>query len=200
MLILEGVNKKIWELAFPYQDKRNDEGHAKHVVCFAQKLLLQEKADSDVVIPAAILHDVGWSQVSVEDRYLAYISPQPEIRQKHQEEGAKLARKILERAGFSDKARAEHVLEIIFGHDTRVGSFSKEDALVRDADKLWRYSKIGFEANVRIKKITPREWYEKLEKYIGELGKYIEEEGFFFTETARAMAKKELADRKKEVN
>ena len=66
MLVLGEVHKKIWELAFPYQDKRNDEGHAECVVSYAQKLLLAEKADSNVVIPAAILHDIGWSQLSAE--------------------------------------------------------------------------------------------------------------------------------------
>jgi len=193
LIKLKGVHKKIWELAFPYQDKRNDEGHAESVVYFAQKLLLAEKADSNVVILAAILHDIGWSQLSVEERYLDYISHQPEIRQKHQEEGVKLAKKILEQAGFVDKARVEHILEIISGHDTRVGSFSKEDALVRDADKLWRYSEVGVLTNVRIKGTTDQQWREELEGQINQ-------EGFFFTESGRIIARKELEDREKEIN
>ena len=193
MAELKGVHKKIWELAFPYQDKRNDEGHAEHIVFFAQKLLLLEKADPDVVIPAAILHDVGWSQLSAEERHLAYISDQLEIRKKHQEEGVKIAEKILEQAGLNDQARIEHILEIISGHDTRIGSFSKEDALVRDADKLWRYSEVGVSTNIRIKGVRDRQWREELERW-------IDQEGFFFTESARTIARKELEDRKKEVN
>ena len=60
---MKDIFNKIWELALPYQDKREDSGHAATSLQYAQKLVELENADEDVVIPAVILHDVGWSQL-----------------------------------------------------------------------------------------------------------------------------------------
>ena len=60
---MEKIFQRIWDLAFCYQDKRNDKGHAKIVTNYVIKLAEIEKADKNVVIPAAILHDIGWSKI-----------------------------------------------------------------------------------------------------------------------------------------
>ena len=144
--------KKIWEIALPYQDKRTDRGHARIVTEYAIKLCKTENIDDRIVVPAAILHDIGWSQVSTKDRKVIF-SPDktPEIeykiRIKHQKEGVKLARKILKKVNYP-KNLTKHILEIISEHDTRKGFISKEEAAMRDADKLWRYSKTGFKADI----------------------------------------------------
>lgn len=57
---------KIWELAVPFlkKGKRKDFVlHSKGVVKAMELLLKQEKGDEDILIPAAILHDTGWSKV-----------------------------------------------------------------------------------------------------------------------------------------
>ncbi len=195
LIKLREVYKKIWELSFPYQDKKKDKGHAEITLSFAQQLLGQEKANQDIVIPAIILHDVGWSQLSAEERFLADRIETPpqqfrEIRVKHQTAGIKIASTILEQVHYNGEL-SKHILEIISQHDTRVGCFSKEDALVRDADKLWRFSNTGFWIDVKRKEITPQERYDRLEKEINQ-------EGFFFTESAKNIARKKLEERRGE--
>jgi len=191
---MEEKHKLIWKMALLFQDYREDKGHAEITLNFAQKLLKSEKADPDIVIPAIILHDVGWSQLSETDYLLLRPGADPKeerkVRIKHQKEGVKVAKIILTAARY-DKNLADLLLEIISQHDTRKKSISKEDAVTRDADKLWQYSKIGFRADLRRKEICPRGQYEYLKKSINQ-------KEFLFTESAKVIARKELEQRRKE--
>lgn len=193
---MKEIYEKIWNIALPHQDKRSDEGHAKVTVRESQKLLKVIGANPDVVIPAATLHDIGWDLMSKDEISYDKISddaPKDEVlrrRLEHQEKGAKRAREILEKLGYSPDL-IEQIVEIISEHDTRKGTISIEDSIVRDADKLWRFSNEGFWIAIRNLKMPPKKEYTKLERQ-------IDEEGFFFTEEAREIARKELEERKKE--
>lgn len=188
------VYQKIWEAALPYQDKRDDVGHGEIVTKFAIKLCELEEMNDNIVIPAAILHDIGWSQLPEKERFHIFDSDITkeqlrEIQIKHEQEGVKLAEKILSKIGYPS-GFIKTILEIISQHDTRSGFFSKEDGTMRDADKLWRFSKIGFDADIRRRGVTFNEWHNYLEKN-------IDEQGFFFSESAKLLAREELKDRKK---
>ena len=193
---MKEIYEKIWKLALPYQDKRNDEGHARIVTSYAQELLKSVKANPDIVIPAAMLHDTGWSQMPEKDRFLIFDpnkTPEQEskVRLKHEEEGSRIAQMLLSALNYV-QLLTEQIKGIIKGHDTRKEAISLEDEIVRDADKLWRYSKIGFWADIkRMKEITPQQLCDKLEKN-------IEKEGFFFTEPAKNIAREELKQRREE--
>lgn len=189
------IFQKIWEAALPYQDKRDDVGHAEIVTKFAMKLCELEEANGDIVIPAAILHDIGWSQLPEKEKYLIFNSgatkeEKNDVRIRHQEEGVKLARGILEKMKYAPEI-IEKILEIISQHDTRKGFFSKEDGIMRDADKLWRFSKTGHDADVKRKGITFDERHNHLMAQ-------IEEENFFYSESAKLLAREELLERRKE--
>lgn len=196
---MKGIQKQIeeiWNLALEHQDFRDDKGHAKTTLAFARELLASEPADPNVVIPAIILHDIGWSELPERERFLPFRQDVPpeqkrEVRLKHQNEGAKLASGILDKVDY-DKGWSEHILEIISQHDTREGIFSPEDAVVRDADKLWRFSGIGFWADVRRIGIPAPEQYNKLKNSINQ-------DKFFFTKSARIIARNELVRRKEEI-
>jgi len=186
--------KKIWQIAMPYQDKRDDEGHARIVTQYAIKLCQIEDVNDKIVIPAAILHDIGWSQLMKVERFAIFdskstLDTKAKVRIKHQKEGVKLAKKILNQVSYSQDF-IKPILEIISQHDTRKNFFSNDDGAVRDADKLWRYSKIGFKADLR-RRGNPFDYYDKLKKR-------IDEKNFFFFETAKNMARKELKNRKAE--
>ena len=58
------VFKKILEHAIPFLSTRNNEIHTKAAMQFAFDILEKENGNEDVVIPAIILHDVGWSTIS----------------------------------------------------------------------------------------------------------------------------------------
>jgi HD superfamily phosphohydrolase YqeK len=187
--------QEIWELALPYQDARDDEGHGEVVTDYAIKLCKIEGVNEEVVVPAAILHDIGWSRLSGEERMLIFdhsidLEVRLKARYKHQEEGVKLGRELLDEVGYLEDL-VEQILEIISEHDTREGFFSEDEAAVRDADKLWRFSKVGFWDDVEKSKITPEYYCEKLKSKINELG-------FFYFDSSRKMAVEELNQRRRE--
>lgn len=189
--------QQIWDLAFPYQDKRADLGHAATVLHYSQILLKLEKAKEAVVVPAAILHDVGWSRVPDQERINVFkreLTPQEtfKIRRQHELAGVKIAKKILTTAKYKPELIPE-ILEIISQHDSRVGFISKDEGAVRDADKLWRYSRTGFWVDVKRRpQLTAGQWAEKLEAR-------IVKPNFFYSENARKIARKELAKRRTEI-
>ena len=150
---MKKIHQKIWQLATPYQDKRDDQSHAEIVTNYAIKLCKIEKGIGDVIIPAAILHDVGWSQLSKEEKFLIFNhnatnSEILEVRYKHQDAGVKISREILNELNYPKKI-IDEIVEIISQHDTRESFISKNEGLVRDADKLWRFSKVGFAADIK---------------------------------------------------
>ena len=191
---MKKIYKRIRELAFPYQDKRNDKGHASITLKYALKLLALEGGDEDIVIPAIILHDTGWSQVrpdyvnAVFKGKTGFEQAFPVIIQ-HQNESVRLAADLLHRTGYPAPETRE-ILEIILQHDTRRGFISKNEGLVRDADKLYRFSRIGFKNDIRRSGVTAKQECERLEKEINN-------PGYLYSDSARRIAAEELAMRKK---
>jgi hypothetical protein len=137
----------IWELAAPYLRVRDNDAHTLYAVGLARALLeAHPEADAAVVLPAILLHDIGWSQVPPAE-VLAAIAPgggRPDLVLLHEQEGARLAAGILAEARY-DAGKVPAVLEIIDGHDSRREAISIEDAIVKDADKTWRLSPHGLD-------------------------------------------------------
>ncbi len=186
---MKDIFNRIWELALPYQDKREDSGHAATSLQYAQKLVELENADEDVVIPAVILHDVGWSQLP-EKRRMTIFSPEAkeeerrEVQFEHQIEGVKLALKILRQVDYPSEL-IDEILDIISQHDTRKGFISKNEGIVRDADKLWRTSRQGFTVAEERAKKNEAKRFQRLEEG-------LKKEQYFYSDTARKMAVEDL--------
>lgn len=192
--------KKIYEtirkLALPYQDKRGDKGHHAITLAYAQKLVAMERGDEDIVIPAITLHDIGWSQVLPEHwrpmfkgktgREQAFA-----IVTKHQNESVRMAANLLHRVGYPETLSRE-ILGIILQHDTRRSFLSKNDGIVRDADKLWRFDKVGFAADIKRSGATAKQECERLEKE-------VDNPKFIYSASARRIARAELEQRKAEL-
>ncbi len=205
---MKQIFKKIWKAALPYNDFRDDKGHAEIVTKYATELLKKSDADPDVVIPSAIMHDIGWSQLTTEEIFVIFDKEQrklrePEVRKKHQDEGVKIARKILNDLNY-DQEKTKHVLEIISEHDTREGFYSREDGIMRDADKLWRYSKTGFWADVKrgfAASRTKRESKKLIHatELLQRRNFEIDKKNFFYSEEAKKIARFELKQRKSEI-
>ena len=164
---MKDIFQQIWELALPYQDKREDLGHAEVTLHYAQILLGLEGGDEDIVIPAIMLHDIGWSQLTQEEWLVVFnLNAKDEdktaVQLKHQTAGVELARTILSKVNYP-KEMTDEILEIISQHDTRDGFISKNEGLVRDADKLWRTSKVGFAASNAKRTITREQAIQRLE-------------------------------------
>ena len=140
------MERSVWELALPFQDKRGDKGHAEVVAYFAIRLLEHIPADRNIVVPATILHDTGWSAVDNIDRYQEWPNEQKNdrgLRTLHQAYSIAIAEDVLKKSDYSDPEKRAHIYQIISQHDTREGFFSKEDGVMRDADKLWRFTPVA---------------------------------------------------------
>lgn len=135
----------IWLAARPWLDVRSNDVHTLISYRLGQALLrLDPEADAAVVLPAIVLHDVGWKMFPPE-KLAAAVGPNaryPELQRDHEIEGVRIARDILSALAIPGLA-TEAILAIIDGHDTRKAAISREDAIMKDADKLWRFTPHG---------------------------------------------------------
>lgn len=185
-----GINERISQLAEPYLHTRRGLIHVPIVKDFADTLMQSELADPEIVIPAVLLHDVGWSALTEEMQLKAY-GPTYDIslNRIHEVEGVKIARKLLHEAGYNNREKAEQIIEIIDGHDSRSTALSNSDMVVKDADKLYRFTQEGFSHLIG-------EFGVDAPFLSNHLGSEID--NWFFTPTAKKIASSELAKRKKD--
>jgi HD superfamily phosphodiesterase len=176
--------------ALPHLQTRHNEVHTRISREFAERLLAAEGGDPGVVIPAILLHDIGWSRVPEEQQLSAFgPSPKnPELTQVHEREGARMAGEILASLDC-DEERIGEIVAIIEGHDTRPGSRSLHESIVRDADKLFRLSAQGFAIDCERFALDPPAHLGWLEERV---------ESWFHTATARRLARDEIAARRAE--
>lgn len=137
----------IWELAKDYLKTRDNDAHCLYAYGIANALLSQiPEAKENIVLPAILIHDIGWSTVD-ERENLEAIAPDRDGSRahlviQHEKEGAKLARQILTEVGLPQDDITE-ICSIIDGHDSRHEAISLNDAVVKDADKIWRVTPHG---------------------------------------------------------
>jgi HD superfamily phosphodiesterase len=189
---MKNIFKEIWELAKPYLDTRDNEIHTKISIEFAYKLLEAEGGDEDVVIPAIILHDVGWKRVP-ENLQLKTFGPRatlPGLAKIHEDEGVKIAKDILKKANY-DNNKVEEILRIVGGHDSREQPISINDKLVKDADKLFRYTKECIDIYTKKFDITHNQMLARLEEKLAT---------WFLTYSGLEMARAELMKHSKKRN
>ncbi len=130
----------LWQDAKPYLDVRNNDEHTIVAYGLARALLDQiPEADPAVVLPAVVLHDVGWKKIDPA-HLLDAIDKKPgfeHLVREHEIHGVQIAREILRRHR-PEGVDIEAVLAIIDGHDTTRHARSINDAVMKDADKGWR--------------------------------------------------------------
>lgn len=181
--ILDTIHEKVK----PYLNTRQNEVHVSLSYGFARKLLNHyPEADEEVVLAAILLHDVGWKMIP-EDKQLDYFGPRiksSEKRHVHEVESVRIAGEILTSLHCGE-GTTQQILAIIGGHDSRLYALSLNDKLVKDADKLWRYTSIGVNIDHNRFGITREERIEYLETMI---------EGWFFTPEAKRIAGEALAE------
>ena len=184
----------LWEKASAYRNARADGRHNENVIYFTAKLLEHEKeADAQVALPAAIIHDIGWYYMTPEEHRngLPYGTP-PEIlrktKKKHEKLGAKNGPKLLQESGYTQE-EIKPIIEIVDGHDTRAEFLSPSDGIMRDADKLARFSKEGFWS-----KMVQKAGLTKEDKYKALL-KQMSTANYFYSPYSSEIAAQELEKR-----
>ena len=176
----------VWRASEIYMRARKNDVHIPLSYAWARKLLeAHSEADADIVSLAIILHDIGWYTIDMKDIMEKGFGPnmmQSDVRFRHEVEGVRLAREVLTKTGWPEPVILA-VCEIIDGHDTRPDPRSLNDRLVRDADKLWRFSVTGISVACDWFKMTPHQYADKQEKQVAILE----------TEKGREWAADELA-------
>ena len=175
-----------WLAARPYLDVRSNDEHTLISYRLARALLrLEHGIDEATVLTAILFHDVGWKKIPLE-KLTASVGPKPlypELQRVHELEGIAIARPRLEALAIPG-VDIETVLSIIDGHDTRKQAISPEDAVVKDADKLWRFTTHGIETVGGWFGMAPRTTVAMLEDFVLPQ---------FLTDNGRAMAEALLA-------
>ncbi len=177
----------VWRAAETYMRARKNDVHIPLSFGWAVRLLEEHPdADRDVVLLAILLHDIGWYSIDMVDIIeKGFSGPnmlQSDVRYLHEAEGVRLAGEVLRETGWPEEIIAA-VAEIIDGHDTRPEPRHLNDRLVRDADKLWRFSVTGVAVACDWFKLTPGRYADRLENQFDLLE----------TETGRRLAREELA-------
>ena len=189
-MLIKPIHQKIFEKAKPFLRTRKNLIHTRIALRYTLKLLQSEEGDEDVVIPAVLLHDVGWKTIPTKLQLTAFgpNPSNPKLVRIHEVEGAKIAEAILKDLQYpSDKIK--EICRIIRGHDTRKRPISQNDRIVKDADKLWRYSRKGVAIDIDRFRVPRSTYLNFLEKIINE---------WFLTWTAREIAKREMTSRRGE--
>lgn len=177
----------VWRAAEPYMRARKNDVHIPLSFDWAQQLLAEyPEADRDICSLAILLHDIGWYSIDmgriISEGFRGDNFLQSDVRYLHETEGVRLGTEVLQETGWS-KAIIASVCEIIDGHDTRPDPHHLNDRVVRDADKLWRYSVTGVAVVCDWMDMTPKQYAQRL----------VTQMHMLETEVGRAMAKAELA-------
>ena len=182
---------KIFDLARPFLDTRENEEHTRIACEFAARILHEEGGDPDVVFPAVILHDVGWKSIPERLQITAFGpgNKDTDLNRVHEQEGARIAEEILEKANYPRRLIGE-IIAIVLGHDSRQESISVNDAIVKDSDKLWRYSEHGVSLGVKRFEMSRPQYLDRLRNKLEE---------WFSTRTGEGIAREELRLRERSV-
>ena len=170
---------------------RSNDLHAEIGAQIVVELLHRDGGDLHIAVPAIILHDLGWNEIPKELQRSAFGpgSSNAELNRQHELAGVRLARQVLESVGYPTDLTAE-ILRIIDGHDSRPEASTLEEAIVKDADKMWRVTELGFPANLEmLETLTPQEFYGFIA---------VRAPAWFLAPSALQMARKYLEDRRVE--
>ncbi len=180
--------ERVWKLALPYlkQGKAKDYLiHTRGVVKAMELLLEHEKGDEKTLIPAAILHDIGWSKVPLKLQKSNNESERIEALKLHIKLAPPIVEEVLNEAGYK-KDRIEKIVAVVVAHQFQKPKDLDKQLLI-DADSMADAFKEQFYSDAKAYGKTPRELYE------------FRKNNKFFTKTAKELFAKELEKRRKEI-
>lgn len=195
-MTLEGIlalrDLPLWLDAKPFLDVRNNDEHTLVAYGLARALLAEMPgADESIVLPAILLHDVGWKRIDP-DLLLDAIGKNPtrkDLVRDHEVYGVEIAKEILQKHQ-PEGVDINAVLSIIDGHDTVKEARSINDAVMKDADKGWRTTPHGMRTICGWYSWSAAEYVDAMEKV---------SLPFMLTAPGRALAKGLIASVKAEI-
>jgi len=159
---MKPIYNKIWKLAKPsyLKGRPYDVEHIKWLMKVVPKFLKDSELDMEILLPLVILHDVGYCKVKINAMKL-------EVRKAHMEEGAKIAKEILEKIDYP-KEKADEICRLISKHDNWAfgDSFGTELYLqaFNNFDRMWVVNKKGFISFQKLLNLDPAKTIRKIEE------------------------------------
>jgi len=187
-LQLNSKHKLTWEKVKPLMVQLKKKDYVLHVQLVTramQALILKEGGNEDILIPAALLHDIGWSEVSEKLQLASDKEEKLEAERQHLSKASPIIRTILSNLNYK-KDLIEQIIDVVLSHKFAKPQ-KKEQQLLIDADTLSDTYKEAFYSDIKSYNTTP-------EEALAFRGKNT-----FYTKTARKIFQKELAARRKEV-
>ncbi len=192
MLKLGNMKKiyvEIFQKAIPFLKKGKNKDFVKHtkwVIKSMEMLLKKEKGDEDILMPAAILHDIGWAKVPLDLQRVKNKSKAKKALELHLKYCSPIAKSILD--GFNyDQLKTRKIIDIMVAHKFKNPRDLSKRLLI-DADSLSDVFKEAFYEDVKQYKVTSKELYN------------FRKANKFYTKTAKIIFDKELEKRRKEIN
>lgn len=183
--------EKIWKKCLPLlvNGRPGDDAHAEEVVNFILNYKGKLKIDRDILIPVAMMHDIGHAAI-LPDHFRYITGPEKIENGKlvHMLAGAKIAQGILQSVKYNKNATRE-IVDIISMHDTdqlKVADWKKaytttNKKIFHDIDALDRYN----ERRMRDAALM----YPNRNKFLKLLGSFMQQ---FFYEEFKNIAKNNL--------
>ena len=143
------LEREIFEQArhFLVRGRPGDLEHTLRVVGIGKYMLEEENTDRGMIVPALLLHDIGWSQVDYQRFLNLPIEEHKNSRELllHQELGAELVRPILQKLDFpGEKARRISGYVAVHDQPAKVLQLDDKEAVIcMEADLLDRFDLQG---------------------------------------------------------
>jgi HD superfamily phosphodiesterase len=182
---MKKIHNKIWRLARPYLKKGVRKDFVLHtlgVIKAMELLLKKEGGNKDILIPAAILHDVGWSRVPYKLQKSNKKNEQFKALKLHIKYAPYIINKILTKINFNKK-QINIITDICLAHKFKKPKNFNEKLMI-DADTLSDTFKKQFESDLKAYNSTPENLYKFRKK------------NKFYTKTAKNIFEKDLLKRK----
>ncbi|MFA6249967.1 MAG: HD domain-containing protein [Candidatus Shapirobacteria bacterium] len=180
--------KNIWNLAVKYLEKGINKDFVIHTegVVKAMKLILKkEKGNPDILIPAAMLHDVGWAKVPKKYQCTTNKTDKLQGMKLHIKFAPEIIREILKSLNYN-VFQINEIIDIVKAHKFKNPKKLSKQILI-DADQLSDAFKKQFYSDAKAYKMTPENNY------------YIRiKDNNFYTKVAKDIFLEQMGQRRKE--
>lgn len=183
--------ENLWKKALPLLKKGLNKDfvlHTRMVVRAMKVLIKSEGGNENILIPAAILHDVGWSEVNPDLQKRGHNDREKDhlALVEHIKKAPSIIRKILGELAYGESS-IKKIIEIVETHKF-TDPQEKDKQLLIDADTLSDTYKKSFYSDALSYHKTPQELWE------------FRCQNTFYTQTAKRLFKNQLRARLKEIN
>lgn len=160
--------------------------HSLNVARAMEEIIAGEGGDPDLLVPAALLHDIGWTEVPLELQLAEDSESKHQALVEHIKQAPPLIRKILSSLNYPSD-RIERIVDIVAAHKFQDPQEDNDKQIIIDADALSDTYKESFYSDMESYHSTPEKLYE-FRKF-----------NTFYTPTAQKIFQTQLAARLAEI-